>query len=239
MNRMSTLTGVPTPSGNTSRSSSTCSSCACSAAAGRRSRPGTACRRWPGRYCRRSLRGGAGEGARPGAEQLRFWMQRLGNRRAVDRHKRLVSPLARSMQGAREDLLAGARFANQQDRDIPGDHTFGRPDVARHHRIADVQLVQGAAACGRTADSSRGAMRLRSGPRWVDSGLGDREEAAAVSRLVDRQRVERLVAAVDQRRQRDVEDALERRLRSSAVLQPSWKSALRSTAEIAPRDRTR
>ncbi len=42
--------------------------------------------------------------------------------------------------------------------------------------------------------------------------LRDREEAAAVAGLVDRQRVERLLlAAAQQGRQRDVEDALERR----------------------------
>ena len=42
----------------------------------------------------------------------------FGHRRAIDCDERLVGALACGVQGAREKLLAGSRFAEQQDRDV-------------------------------------------------------------------------------------------------------------------------
>src|SRR5206468_1021893 len=75
--------------------------------------------------------------------------QRLRDRGAVDRDESVLGALARGVQGAGEKLLAGAGFSDQQDRDIARGDALRRPDVARHRRVAEVQLVERAAARAR------------------------------------------------------------------------------------------
>src|SRR3569833_1830474 len=85
-------------------------------------------------------------------------------------------------------------------------------NIAREHRVSQIQLIEDA------------ALRLWNrvlfywfDPLFAARGyalglrrLGDGEKPAAVAGLVDRQRVKRLLlAAADQRRQRDVEQPLE------------------------------
>src|SRR5262249_56550126 len=76
---------------------------------------------------------------------------------------------------------------------------------------AESELVERARGWGR---GRRGGRRRRGTRRDLRrfGFLCQGEEAAAVAHFVDRQRVERLLAAAaEERRQRDVEDALERR----------------------------
>src|SRR5437879_5991377 len=62
--------------------------------------------------------GGCGGGpAWPSPEQLVLNL-RVGHRRAIDCDERLVGALACGVQGAREKLLAGSRFAEQQNRNV-------------------------------------------------------------------------------------------------------------------------
>jgi hypothetical protein len=57
--------------------------------------------------------GGAGEGAFHVAEQLAL-QQRLGDRRAVDRHERRLRAAAAAVDRARDQVLAGAALAGDQ-----------------------------------------------------------------------------------------------------------------------------
>jgi hypothetical protein len=59
-------------------------------------------------------RDGAGEGAARVAEKLRF-EQGLGQGRAVDRHEGLGRAGRAMVDGARDQLFAGARLAHHQD----------------------------------------------------------------------------------------------------------------------------
>ncbi len=112
------------------RSSSTRSSLGCSAAAARRSRPGTACRRPPSSSRPALLRARAGERAALVAEQLAL-EQRLGDRGAVHRDERLAARRAFVVDAAREQLLAGARLAHDQH----------RRQAARRHLARAIQRV--------------------------------------------------------------------------------------------------
>jgi hypothetical protein len=62
---------------------------------------------------------GAGEGAALVAEQL--GLEKLfGQRRAVERDERSLAARRRAVQEARDDLLAGARLAEQQRGGVGG-----------------------------------------------------------------------------------------------------------------------
>ena len=80
---------------------------------------------------------GAGERAADVAEQLRF-EQRLGNRRAVDLDHRHAALRAAGVDGARDQLLAGAGLAGEQHRAL----RFGDQLGARDH-------VENRRGCGR------------------------------------------------------------------------------------------
>ena len=81
------------------------------------------------------LLAGAGEGAFFVAEQLAF-EQRLGQRRAGDRHERLLRAVAGIVDGARDQLLAGAAFALNQHRAAQAGHLL--------------RQLQNVAACARS-----------------------------------------------------------------------------------------
>src|SRR5213594_545239 len=136
----------------------------------------------------------------------------FGHRRAVDCDERLVGALTCGVQGAREKLLAGSRFAEQQYRNVARQDPFRRFDITRHQRVAEVQFIESAAVRGRGRRlAAQRNVRHAGAPPLGLGAIRDGEEATAVTRLVDRQRVKRLlVAALDQSRQRDVEYALER-----------------------------
>ncbi len=147
------------------------------------------------------------------AEQLGLH-QDLRQRAAVDGDEGLVGALAGRMQCAAEVFLARAGFTGDQDGNVARLQTLGRLDVAAHRRIAQVQLIEHAAACA-GGWSLLGRGRCAHAACLVALGLGclrDRKEPAAVARLVDRQCMEGfLLAAADECRERDVEHALQRR----------------------------
>ena len=97
---------------------------------------------------------GPGEGALLMPEQLAF-EQVFRDRGAIDRHEGPARAVARVMQPAREEFLAGAARAEQHDRDIGVgnaldrardlDHFGGRGDHSAEHAVVF------AAACGKLA----------------------------------------------------------------------------------------
>ena len=132
-------------------------------------------------------RDGAGERAFLVAEQLAL-DQGGGNGRAVDAHERAAAPRAALVQRAREQLLAGAGFAEQQHRRVGRRHLrHPREHLADGAALADdvVEVVQSTAlpraatrslpAAGRAARGSRRGARpaLRRGAcgrrRWPGS----------------------------------------------------------------------
>src|SRR5262245_59550428 len=79
----------------------------------------------------------AGEGAALVAEEFRFH-QRLGDGRTVDRHEGARDAGAELMNGVRNDLLARARFAGDQNGDRrTGDLLDGSVNLPHHVRGAD------------------------------------------------------------------------------------------------------
>src|SRR6185436_17184045 len=88
----------------------------------------------------------AGEGALLVAEELGL-EQVLGNRRAVDRDKRPVVARAERVEGAREQLLAGAALALEEHRRVGGGGA-----VQRHRDLLQLRVV---------ADDLRRAAALR------------------------------------------------------------------------------
>ncbi len=76
----------------------------------------------------------AGEGAPRMPEQLPL-DERAGQRRAVDDDERLRGALRGRVDGARRQLLAGPRLAEQQDRRVALGH-LGQPGVELAHRRA-------------------------------------------------------------------------------------------------------
>src|ERR1043165_9070272 len=80
---------------------------------------------------------GAGERAAHAAEELRL-DERLRKRRAVDGGEGLGAPRRVAVDGARDELLAGAGLAEDADRDVAaGDAGDEREDVAHRRRVAD------------------------------------------------------------------------------------------------------
>ena len=115
MIRTSTFTGCPPPSARSRRSCRTRSSFACASAAARRSRRGRSSP--PSRDLERPIWRAqrARERAALVAEQLAL-DERRRDRRAVDGDERPRATLRWRGWRAREDLLAGARLAEQQHR---------------------------------------------------------------------------------------------------------------------------
>src|SRR5712691_2999336 len=68
-------------------------------------------------FARLSLTGCGSDPSWTTPEQLVLNLS-FGHRRAIDRDERLVGALTCGVQGAREKLLAGSRFAEQQHRDV-------------------------------------------------------------------------------------------------------------------------
>ena len=70
-----------------------------------------------------------------------------GNRAAVDLHERPVAPLAAAVDGPREQFLAGAGFADDEDRRVGGRHALDfSQHVEQRRAVADdlVEIVLGA-----------------------------------------------------------------------------------------------
>ena len=92
------------------------------------------------------LLAGAGERALLVAEQLRF-EQRLGQRRAGDRHERLRGAVAGVVDGARDQLLAGAALALDQHRAAQaGDLVRQVQDLVHLRVLADHVVERGIGA---------------------------------------------------------------------------------------------
>ena len=79
---------------------------------------------------------GAGEGALLVAEQDAF-DQVFGDGAAVDRDERLAGAVAFALDGARDQLLADAAFAFDQDRNVRGGGALAERDHALHAVAAD------------------------------------------------------------------------------------------------------
>jgi hypothetical protein len=88
------------------------------------------------------LLAGAGEGALLVAEELAL-EQRVGNGRAVDRHHALAGAGAQLVHGAGEALLAGARGAEEQGRDVRRGDLLHRAADLQHLRADGDDVVQG------------------------------------------------------------------------------------------------
>jgi hypothetical protein len=81
--------------------------------------------------------GGAGERAALVPEQLAL-EQRLGDRRAVDRHEGPAPTLRALVDAPRQDLLAGAALAQEGHRDLAGGHGLEQGvDLAHRRRAHD------------------------------------------------------------------------------------------------------
>ena len=92
---------------------------------------------------------GAGEGAAHVPEQLRL-EQRLRHRAAVERHQRPLAPQRVEVNRLRDQLLAGARLAGQQDRAVgPGDGLDHLEHV--EHRLAAADDVRELVRRGRAS----------------------------------------------------------------------------------------
>ncbi len=145
----------------------------------------------------------AGVGALLDPEQLRF-EQRLGHRRAVDRDERPARPRAVVVDRPRDQLLAGARLAQQQHGHVARRDPPDQLEHALHRRAAaDDPLAVGPRAAGEAARAAAPAARDR-GPQRLDqrrrverllhvverarAHRGDRPRAAAVRRDDDRRR---------------------------------------------------
>src|SRR5579872_2338198 len=145
----------------------------------------TLCRgRWRGRC---GQRGGLA-GVRTGwsAEELALQL-RLRQRAAVDGHEGLVGAITGGVHRTGEELLARPGLPEEQDRHLPRLRTPRRLDVARHHGIAEVELIERAAR--RIGDrqllDARQALLAAEGALGLRR-LGDGEEPAAVAGVVDR-----------------------------------------------------
>ncbi|MDT4834630.1 hypothetical protein FQZ97_682740 [compost metagenome] len=82
-----------------------------------------------------------GEGAFFIAEQLGL-DQRLGNRCAVDRNEGLTGTVRVTMDRLREQVFAGAGFAQDHDRDVLARHHAQLVDHRRHLGVTGVQVLQ-------------------------------------------------------------------------------------------------
>ena len=91
------------------------------------------------------LVGGAGEGALLVAEQDAF-DQVVGDGAAIDGDEGLRATVAGALDGARDQLLADARFALDEDRDLRGGGALAEADDALHGRAAGDDVAEGEGA---------------------------------------------------------------------------------------------
>ena len=151
---------------------------------------------------------GAGERAAHVAEQLRL-EQRLRHGAAVERHHRLVAPQRVEVDGLRDQPLAGARFAGQQDRAV------GARDGLDHLEDVEHRLA--------AADDVRELMRQPERPLEQDVLLAQLAVLDLLAHLhleqVDVERLAQVVAGAQphrfdggfgrrERRDHDAEDVL-------------------------------
>ena len=170
MMRTSTATLVSLPTGRKVRSCSTRSSltCSCSGSSpisSRKSVPPSALRKQPG-----AVGDGAGERAAHVAEQLAL-DQVLGNRAAVDGDEALVAARAAGVDGARDDLLAGAALAGDQHGRVGVRDAVDQARMRGDGRAGAVEAVGGfgdlggaRARRGRARSSSSGSAAARRAP---------------------------------------------------------------------------
>lgn len=148
----------------------------------------------------RALAHRAGERALDVAEQLAFG-QRFRQRRAVDMHQRAIAPARQAMQPVREQLLAHAGFAKQQDRQLGVGHDLqlmqqlvdgraladdlpvvrggiaGRQVAAGRAQRADLGLEPRGARGGFDHDGQLAQLGLRIGVEGADLERVERERA--------------------------------------------------------------
>ena len=99
---------------------------------------------------------GAGEGALLVAEQLAL-QQRLGDGGAVQRQERRLRPRPVVVDGAGDELLAGAALAGDQDRDVlRGDAADGLVDLTHRRAAAEDRAIRVGIRLG-LGDHRRGA----------------------------------------------------------------------------------
>ncbi len=84
---------------------------------------------------------GAGKRALAMAEHFAF-QQAFGDRRAVDRHKRLVCTVAMLVNGAGDHFFAGAAFAGQQDGGVAFTHRIHRLQHSAKRRAFPDQAIE-------------------------------------------------------------------------------------------------
>ena len=92
-------------------------------------------------FANRAFLARAGEGTVFVAKQFGL-DQGFGNGRAIDRHKRLASPVGIAMNGLRHQVLARAGFTQKHDRNVTPAHHAQLADHRRHLRIAGVKIAQ-------------------------------------------------------------------------------------------------
>ena len=95
---------------------------------------------------RRAIAAGTGERTWTVAEQFGF-DQRLGKRRAVDGNERPGASRTAAVAGTREQFLAHAGLALQQQRDGFVDHPAGTSNDGLHRAVAGVQCGQRVGRC--------------------------------------------------------------------------------------------
>ncbi len=98
------------------------------------------------------LLGGAGEGALLMAEQDAL-DQVVGDGAAVDGDEGLRAAVAAALDGAGDELLADARFAFDQDRDLRLGGPLAEPDHPLHRRAAGDDVAEGEGAGGGALDA--------------------------------------------------------------------------------------
>ena len=123
---------------------------------------------------------GAGERAAHVTEELRL-EQRLGDGAAVDRHEPLRAPRAVVMNGVRDELLAGAGFAGDEDRAARLRHRLEQREQLLHRgALADdalelVPLFELLAQVG----------VLGAQPALLERGVDDVQQLVELERLLD------------------------------------------------------
>ena len=195
MTRTSTFSVRSAPSGSNSRSCSTRSSFDCSAGlivpiSSRKIVPPSASANLPFLVVV-----GAGERAADVAEQLRL-EQRLGDRRAVDLDERHVALRAAVVNGARDELLAGAGLAGDEHRALgigdalgPADDLLHRPAAADDAVVVELFVALAAQVAV-----------LGAQPLVIERAADDDQQLVDLERLlqvVERAELHRLDRALD------------------------------------------
>ena len=119
-----------------------------------------------------------GEGAPDVSEQLAL-EQGFRDRSAIDRDERPVAPRAGLVDGARQQFLAAAALAQQQDGHVPGRQTPGHADEFVHRAGAPHQTLEGIAFVHLAAQAVDLLAQLALSERTLDDDL----EGVGVNRL--------------------------------------------------------